>query len=163
VSFVDQPFADTFDFTRARVAPYRAATGLITDAPADAPRFDHDPTGTPRGLLVEGRPQFDAPDVLTARAGGWEVEGGTVLHEYETSDGEIRRRAWYARVAPRSVVNACLAAKGRQRVIAYVPGHLPNRAGQVRWRDRFWSLGAGLAAGGGDVLGVQDQIPLIEG
>ncbi len=163
MSFVDQPFADTFDFARDRVAPYRASNGFIGDAAPGEPRFDHTVEGTPRGLLVEGRPEFGQADVLKAKTGAWEAKDGTVLHEYETPDGELRRRAWYARANPRSVVNACLGLKGRHRTIAYVPGRLPNRDGQVRWRNRFWFLGAAVAAGVGEVLGAQDATPLIEG
>lgn len=163
MSFVDQPFGDTFDFSRARTAPVRGPDGALTEAAIDAPRFDHTAGGAARGLLVEGRPQTGQADLLTVKTGDWTVARGTVLHEYETPEGELRRRAWYARSDPRSTVNACLAAKGRHRRIAYVPGHLPNRGGEVRWRDRFWRLGAALSAGPGEVVGAIPDVPLIEG
>jgi hypothetical protein len=141
----------------------RGPDGVVTEAAIDTPRFDHAEDGTPRGLLVEGRPETGQADVVMPLDGAWAVAPGTVLHEYETPAGEIRRRAWYARRDPRSVIASCLAAKGRHRLIVHVPGHLKNRGGVVRWRDRFWTLGAAIAADPGTVLGVEDDVPLIEG
>jgi hypothetical protein len=163
MSFVDQPFADTFDFARARVAALRGPDGLPATAAIDAPRFDHDAEGSPRGLLVEGRPEFGAADRLTVKAGAWETARGTVLHEYEAPDGEVRRRAWYARTDPRAIVDACLGVKGRHRLVAYVPGHLKNRGGEVRWRDRLWALGAMILVDAGELLAPVDDTPFIEG
>lgn len=160
---VDQPFADTFAFSRARAAEYLDAAGLPAEAAVDAPRFDHTAEAVPRGLLIEGRPEFAAADRLSVQAGDWAVKGGTVLHEYETPAGTIERRAWYALNDPGSVVDSCLNIKGRHRRIAYLTQALPNRGGMVRWRDLLWSLGGFISAGGDDVLGAADDIPIIEG
>lgn len=159
---VDQPFAATFTFARARTAAYVDAAGAVQVAAIDAARFDHDLAGAPRGVLIEGRPQYSAADRLQVVDGDWAVPGGTVLHEIETAAG-VERRAWYAPTAPRATVNACLNAKGRHRRLAYVPTYLPNRGGFVRWRDRFWSLGALVLVEPGVTVGVQTNIHLLEG
>ncbi len=159
---VDQPFAETFTFARARAADYVDAAGAGATAAINVPRFDHDEAGAPRGLLVEGRPQF-AADQLLVVAGDWSAPGGTVLHEFETPAGEIRRRAFYAGADPRVAVNACLNAKGRHRRLAYVPGHLSNRGGYVRWRNLFWSLAGVMMAEAGVALGARADVPLLEG
>lgn len=160
---VDQPFADTFDFARSRTAPYLDATGAAQVAAVDAPRLDHDEDGAPRGLLVEGRPQFSAADQARVVEGDWAIPGGTVLHEIETVAGVVERRAWYAPADPRGTVNACLNAKGRHRRIAYVPGYLPNRGGFVRWRNLFWNLGAIVLSEPGVAIAVDDNKLLLEG
>lgn len=159
---VDQPFADTFTFSRSRTADYIDATGAPAVALINAARFDHDVSGQPRGLVVEGRPQFSAADRLQVIDGDWAVPGGTVLHEIETAAG-IERRAWYAPADPEGTVNACLNAKGRHRRLAYVATYLPNRGGFVRWRDRFWTLGGVVLAGPGVAIGIDDIKMLLEG
>ena len=160
---VDQPFEDTFDFNRDRTAPYVDADGVAQVAAIDVPRFDHDEGGSPRGIFVEGRPQFSAADKLQVVAGDWATPGGTILHEIETPAGVIERRAWYAPSDPRGTANACLNTKGRHRRIAYVPGYLPNRGGFVRWRNLFWSLGSIVLSEPGVAIAVDDNKLLLEG
>lgn len=160
---VDQPFADTFAFSRARASAYVDAAGDPAEAAVDVPRFDHALDGTPRGLLIEGRPQFGAADRLTVVDGDWAQPGGTVLHEYETPAGEVRRRAIYAPDDPSSAVDGCLNAKGRHRRIAYVPGFLKNRGGRVRWRDLLWDLPGLVFAEAGVALTPITDKPLLEG
>lgn len=160
---VNPPFGDTFVFTRFRPARYRDSDGLKAIAVIGAPRFDHRPDGRPRGLLVEGRPQTRFADRLSPRAGAWAVDGGTVLHEYETPDGEVRATAWYAPVDPQSAVAGCLNLKGWHRLIAYVPGYLKNRDGYVLWRRRQFNLGGLIATDPGAVLSSNGKIIMLEG
>lgn len=156
-ALVDLPFEDTFMFSRGREADYTDAAGAPATAAIDAPRLDHSGPGVPRGLLVEGRPQTGFADRCIAQDGDWYagLDRSTVLHEYETAAGQVRLRAWYAdRAGPRQIVEACLNTKGWHRLIAVVPGHLPNRGGEVRWRDKFWSLGGLVVAEAATVLAV---------
>lgn len=166
MALVDQPFADTFDFVRGRVAPYRDAAGTLASAPADVPRFDHDPDGGPLGLLVEGRPQTPFADKCVAKDGDWYagLTASTVLHAFAAEDGLVSRRAWYAGPqGPRAIISGCLNAKGWHRMIAVVPGHLPNRGGEVRWRNAFWSLGGVVLVQPGTVLAAGPVAMLLEG
>lgn len=160
---VDQPFEATFVFARARRAPCRNAAGRQVLIPAHQPRFDHDRSGRPLGLLVEGRPATRRPDVLTVRAGDWAVDSGTVLHELETPAGALERTAWFARRDPRPVVDACLSRPGRHRRIVYLPGYLKNRDGQVRWRNLDWTLGGVLLARTGEAFSPGAGHLLIQG
>lgn len=160
---VDQPFADTFTFSRARAADYLDPDGETATAAVDVPRFDHDDAGAPRGLLIEGRPQYDAADRLSVADGDWVTARGTVLHEIETPAGVVERRAWYSAADPVSLVAGCLNAKGRHRRIAFVPGHLRNRGGFVRWRNQHWNLGAVLLAEAGVLLAAEAGVALLEG
>lgn len=160
---VDQPFAATFDFARARAAAYRNAEGALVQAAIDAPRFDHSPSGAPRGLLIEGRPQVSAADRLTVSTGDWSEKRGTVLHEYENAAGEVVRRAWYALHDPVSAVNACLNAKGRHRRIAFCPVFIPNRGGWIRWNNLRWDLGGLVEAEPGGVVAATETFILLEG
>lgn len=160
---VNAPFEDSFIFSRARAAPYRDATGAQATAPVDQPRFDHGVDGAPRGLLIEGRPEFGQADRLRTVAGDWAVPGGTVLHCWEDEAGVEQRRAWYAPADPKATLDGCLNLKGRMREIAYVPTYLPNRGGYVLWRKSIWSLGAVLAVEDGVALGVTSTIMMLEG
>lgn len=160
---VDQPFADTFSFARLRIAAYVDAAGDAASAAKNAPRFDHDVDGAPRGLLIEGRPDHWRPDRLQVEDGDWAVPGGTVLHIFETPQGETRQTAWYAQTDPKGAVDACLGAKGRHQLIAYVPGYLRNRGGYVRWRRRTFDLGGILLSEPGIAIGAADTIHLLEG
>lgn len=160
---VDQPFADTFSFVRGWTASYLDQAGEAAVAAANVPRFDHDASGAPRGLLLEGSPERWHPDRLQVEDGDWAVAGGTVLHIFETPAGETRQNAWYAKADPKSAVDACLSAKGRHQLIAYVPGYLRNRGGYVRWRRRDYALGGILLSEPGIAIGAADNIPLLEG
>lgn len=159
---VDQPFATTFAFARGRAADYLDAAGAPATAPVDVPRFDHDGTGAPLGLLLEGRPEFARADLLSVLDGDWNTPEGTVLHEYAVG-GQIERRAWYAPINARATVNACLRVKGHHRRIAYVPVYLKNRGGFVRWRHADYALGGVVAVDAGVVLAVADNQLLLEG
>lgn len=165
---VDLPFAETFTFTRSRAADYLDAGGEPATATYDEPRFDHAVDGQARGLLVEGvwpPPESDACRIRRLDWDGLTAERGTVLHEYETLAGGIRRRAWYARRGEMAdIVDACLNTAARHRLLAAVPVFLANRGGEVRWRDRFYELGGVLMAD--DVYGLAettDNHPIIEG
>lgn len=146
---VGQPFANTFTFTRPIAAPVRNDAGDVVTAAIDAPRFDHDVDGNPKGLLVEMGEGLGQADRCRVVAGDWEFVGpGTVLHEYEV-DGTIVRSAAYS-ASVRATVNAVLATAAHHRIIAAVPGHLRNRGGYVRYREFDWALpgaiGTGVAA-----------------
>lgn len=160
---VDQPFADTFAFTRARAAAYVDAAGDPAEAAINVPRLDHDDAGTPRGLLVEGRPQFGDADKITVETGDWISAQGTVLHEIETPAGVVERRAWYSESDPAGLINGCLNAKGWHRRIAFVPRHLSNRGGFVRWRNQHWTLGGVLLVETGNAVAAEPAILLLEG
>ena len=103
---VDQPFADTFAFSRGDTGAYRAAGGVEQAAGVNVPRFDHDADGAPLGLLVEGRPLRWSPDRLSVQDGDWAVLRGTVLHEFVPPGGTVERRAWYAPLEPVAAVDA---------------------------------------------------------
>ncbi len=163
MTMVDLPFVDTFTFTRGRTAPYLNAAGDMVLAPIDQPRFDHSSDGEPRGLLIEGRPEFDQADRLRILDGAWNVAGGTVLHHWQDDAGVEWRRAVYAPSDPMGTVNGCLNLKGHIREIAYVPTYLPNRGGYVMWRRRAWELGGVLGVQPNVALGVTANIMMLEG
>lgn len=160
---VDQPFADTFTFSRGCRARYRDATGQSLVASLDQPRLDHNGSGEPLGLLVEGFGMTVAADRLEAIAGDWTAQHGTVLHELLDETGQLQRRALYAPRHPRAALNACLNMVGWHRRIAYVPIYLKNRGGFVRWRNAHWTLGGALAAEEGVLLAATDSVPILEG
>lgn len=148
---VGQPFEGTFDFARARTAPYRSAVGPAT-AGVDEPRFDHLVDGQPRGLLIEGPTEASTADVLAIKAGGWEGAGGTVLHHHETPEGQVRRRAYHT-LDPRGTVDACLLIKGWHRLIGFVPLILAaDENNQVVYRDVPYDLSGRLLVEDGVTL-----------
>lgn len=156
-------FVNSFTFSRARIGEYRDQTGAVATAPIDTPRFDHDAEGRPRGLLIEGRPEFGQADRLRVVTGAWAVAGGTVLHRWEDDAGIEQHRAWYAPSNPQATIDGCLNLKGRMREIAYVPTYLPNRGGYVFWRGVIWELGGIVAAQDGVALGVTSTVMMLEG
>jgi hypothetical protein len=158
---VSRPFAETFDFARARPAPVRSAGGPASVGPNLA-RFDHTAEGAPRGLLIEGWPQYQAADRLSVKAGDWAVAGGTVLHQVEVA-GMVQRRAWYSPGDPRPIANACLAGKGHHQLIAYVPQYLPDRGGFVTFQSRTFALAKILAAQPGFALAASADAIIKEG
>lgn len=165
---VDLTFAETFTFQRTRLADYIDAAGEPATATYNEPRFDHSAEGLPRGLLVESAWPPSESDVCRIQRLDWDgltADRGTVLHEYETAAGSIRRRAWYARRGEMAdIVDVCLNTIAHHRLIAAVPVFLANRGGEVRWRDRFYELGGVLMAD--DVYGLAeaaDTHPIIEG
>lgn len=158
-------FADLFTLTRLRAALYRDSAGVLQEAAINAPRFDHLVDGTPRGLLIEGRPQFNFADYLAPKLAAWPSTPGTVLHEYETPEGEIRRRAFYA-ADPSTVAGGLLNAKGWHRRIGVVAGYLKNRGGYVTYLDEAYQLGGVLAVAPYVLLDASASAtaaPLIEG
>lgn len=160
---VDQPFADTFVFSRGDRGAYRDADGVDRIARMDVPRFDHDADGAALGLLVEGRPLRWSPDRLSIQDGDWAEPRGTVLHEFATPDGTVKRRAWYAPTDPAAAVDACLSIAAHHREIAYLPTLLRNRGGYVRWGRRDWSLGGLILAEANVALVQTAALILLEG
>lgn len=163
MNLVERPFDVTFAFARGRQAQHRDATGELVRATRNAPRFDHDEAGAPRGLLIEGRPESWTPDRLRVRAGDWATGPGTVLHAMEAPDGALRFTAWYCVHDPVAAVNACLRLKGRHRLIAYVPGFLKNRDGAVYWRRQLYALGGVLETEPGVILATTNERLVLEG
>lgn len=154
---------DQFDFTRGREAPYRNAAGAIVTAGVDEPRFDHDQNGVLIGLLIEGRPQTRHADQLVSKPGGWAAGKATVLHEFITPAGQLKRRACYVVGDHRATVDGFMNTKGWHRLIAVVAGHLKNTGHAVRWRRLEWTLSAIIAAEAGVAVGVTADILLLEG
>lgn len=162
---IDQPFAQTFAFSRGKTAAHRGPDGVEKTARRHVPRFDHDEDGAPLGLLIEGRPGTFFPDRIHVAEGDWMQPRGTVLHEWTDPTGVLRRDAWYAPFDPRSAVDAALNVKGHARRIAYVAGYLRNRGGFVRWKRLDWQLG-GLVASESAVMIAADTAgdePILEG
>lgn len=159
-------FADSFTLTRARIAGYRDASGVLQLADADAPRFDHSATGEPLGLLIEGRPETRLADRVAAKAAAWPADlpqgKATILHTFTTPAGELKRRAAYVRADHLTALDGLLKVKGWHREVSVIPGFLPNRGGFVRWRRVDWSLGALIAASPTSVVGVTPDIVLLE-
>lgn len=142
LALVKRPFAETFTLARASAGAHRDATGALVTAPANAPRFDHDENGTPRGLLVEGGAPGEADRL--ASVDGWAAPGpATVLHEFE-ADGVIVRSARYT-VNVKATVDGCLRAAVHHREIKALPAYLRNRGGYVRHDGRNWPLSGTIA------------------
>jgi len=149
---VGLPFAQTFTLTRAVPAPVRAATGRLMTAEVNQPRIDHAPAGARLGLLIEAGETLGQADRCAVAAGDWEIEGrATVLHEYADLDGTVVRRAYYTREV-RQTANACLRIEGHHRLIGALQGFLPNRNGQVLYRERSWAIAGFLDDGDGAAL-----------
>ena len=163
-----RPFAETFVFARGRIAPYRDASGALINAGVNVPRVDHLVDGTPRGLLIEAGARFGDADLISAAASTWDSVGAdpdgkaTVLHQYELASGEIRSLAFYTQNA-RAMVDGCLRAAVRHKIIAALPGHMPPRGNFIRFRGVSWYLPSAFAAGPGFALADQDGRILIEG
>lgn len=166
MTLVKRPFAETFTFARPNAAAHRNAAGVVVSAAVNVARFDHEPDGTAKGLLIEGGADMGQQDVLVTAA-GWEVgvEKAMVLHEYE-ADGEIKRAAFYTNQA-KALADNCLASVAHHREIIVLDGWKRNRGGYVRFDGRNWSLGDALAINPGPlpstVLGADTDKPLIEG
>lgn len=163
-------FDIAFAFTRPTAAAYRNGAGALVEAGIDAPRFDHLPDGTPRGLLVEPGEQLGladsarldplmlAEDLLSARV--------TVLHALDTGGGLVRR-AWYSEDA-KATIDACLSIAGHHVSIGIIAGFRARQGsrfepGFVRYRRQSWSLTRVLAASSLAALGDEDGRPLIGG
>lgn len=146
-----------FDFARSVAAPVRDGDGVVSDAPINAPRFDHDETGTPLGLLVTAGADFGQRDRLTldplilpedlATSDESMERECTVLHVF-TPEGasDPTYRAWYSRAAQRTI-DSLIQQIGHHRSIGVLDGFRENRGGIVRYRQRDWQLANPLAVG----------------
>ena len=132
-------FSDVFTFSRSRAGQYLDPNGLQQTAAANQPRFDHLSDGTPRGLLIEGRPEFETADQVAAIGGGWTGTTSTILHEHETAEGVLMRRAMYS-TTPLAAVNGMLRTKGWHRRIAVVPTLLDAVNGLIPYDGVEWTL-----------------------
>lgn len=152
MNLVKHSFADTFVFSRNRTAQYRDKAGALTTAAVDAPRFDHDVDGTPKGLLVEAGPENGQHDAIKSVA-GWDagVDKAMVLHEYQFPDGTIRRAAFYTRNV-KATVDACLNCAVHHREIIAFDGWKRNRGGFVRFNGHNWFLGEAIAVRSGPLV-----------
>lgn len=161
-------FDIAFAFTRPTAAAYRNGAGALVEAGIDAPRFDHLPDGTPRGLLVEPGEQLGLADrarldplmlpaaLLSARA--------TVLHALDTGTGLVRR-AWYSEDA-KATIDACLSIAGHHASIGVIAGYRARQGsrfepGFVRYRRQSWALTRVLAANTVAALADEAGRPLI--
>lgn len=165
-------FAATFSLQRASTAPVRNAAGAVVEAAANQPRFDHDASGAPRGLLIEAAQGEQAADILAMlpdRLPGLpDGEAATVLHAvgHETATGwKVERRCWYSRNAL-ATVQALLRMAGHHVSIAIFPGFLPPVAGQggpiVRYRGREWQTPARILADRNHYLEAARGLVLVE-
>lgn len=167
---VDLTFGITFGFARPVPATARAVNGAIVTVAANAPRFDHDVTGRPLGLLVTPGPAFGQHDAVTAKPGDWEPQYATVLHHFDGGgwggDGPERRALFTLRA--RDAVTACLGQAGHHREILVVPQYLTRHVdaagrGFVRWGALAWYLAGALGDDAGRAVADGGGRPLLEG
>jgi hypothetical protein len=174
-------FAIAFDFARSEAAAVRGPDGVLATAPADQPRFDHDATGRPRGLLVTAgeepgggdRALFDPLMLPAALTEGADLSAreATVYHAFvpisanigdanaEVFEAAIVRRAFYTRDASR-LIDTLMRSAGRHVMIGAHAGFAENRDGFARYRGKRWLLPVGLAADGGALTSSGDK-PII--
>ncbi|MFO6448927.1 hypothetical protein ACLBKU_17480 [Erythrobacter sp. NE805] len=160
-------FPIAFDFARGEAAAVRGPDGVVRTLAPDLPRFDHDPDGTPRGLLVtegEGvdgrdRAQLDPMMLPADMVEGDELAArATVYHAFvplaasgtvdgistaprEDFDAAIVWRAIYTRDAA-ATIDALLREDGHHLAIGTHAGFAESRDGFVRFRGRLWQLQA---------------------
>ncbi len=174
-------FAIAFDFARSEAAEVRGPDGVLVTAPAGQPRFDHDATGRPRGLLVtpgaepggQDRSAFD-PLMLPAELTEGEdltAREATVYHAFvpvsagiedasaDAFEAAIVRRAFYTRDAAR-LIDTLMRSAGRHLMIGAHAGFAENRDGFARYRGKRWLLPVGVSADGG-ALASSGDMPLI--
>jgi len=174
-------FGIAFDFARSEAAEVRGPDGALRTANPGEPRFDHDATGRPRGLLVtpgaepggHDRSAFD-PLMLPAEL----TEGedltrreATVYHAFvpvsagiedasaDAFEAAIVRRAFYTRDAAR-LIDTLMRSAGRHLMIGAHAGFAENRDGFARYRGKRWLLPVGVSADGGALASSADK-PLI--
>jgi len=179
-------FAIAFDFARSEAAAVRGPDGVLVTAPAGQPRFDHDATGRPRGLLVtpgaepggQDRSAFDPlmlpaelteGDNQTAReatvyhafvpVAASLTEGGVSAATPEQFEAGIIRRAFYTREAAR-LIDTLIRSAGHHLVIGAHAGFAENRDGFARYRGKLWQLPQGLGNDGAALTSSADK-PLI--
>lgn len=172
-----------FDFARSEAAPVRGADGVVRTLAADLPRFDHDPLGRARGLLVTGgaepgggdRALLDRLMLPAALVEGADLSAreATVYHAFvplaagigdapqEMFEAAITRRAVYTRDAGRTI-DALMRSAGHHVMIGVHAGFAENRDGFARYRGRLWALPVGMRVdAGGDVLDAAPGKPLL--
>jgi hypothetical protein len=150
-------FASVFAFSRSEAATYTDAGGTERSAVIDAPRFDHDADGNPRGLLVTAGSDIGRQDrvALADDALPEELLTATLLSDREatvfhafvplgSATGSVERRAWYTRNA-KATVEALMAQAGHHVSIGVLPGLRENLGGYCRLRNEVWQLPTGLA------------------
>jgi hypothetical protein len=179
-------FTIAFAFTRSEAADVREADGIVRTQAAGVPRFDHDPAGIPRGLLVtpgadiggQDRSAFDPLMLPAALTEGDDqtAREATVYHAFvpltasRTEDGVsaatreefeagIIRRAFYTREAAR-LVDALIRTAGHHLVIGVHAGFAENRHGFARYRGKLWQLPLGLGGADGALTSSPEK-PLI--
>ncbi|MEZ5709716.1 MAG: hypothetical protein R3E02_10055 [Blastomonas sp.] len=155
-----------FAFSRPLAAAYRNGAGVLVQAAIDAPRFDHDATGAPLGLLIEpgswlgaaDRPLFD-PLMLPDDMAGREA---TILQEFDDGRGAELRRAFYTRNAV-AAIGSLMRQAGHHRALGVIDGFAPNMGGHVRYRGQSWYLPRIVGTGmDGFALGDGEGHALIE-
>lgn len=153
-------FDIAFAFARSEASAYVDAAGGDQVAPIDVPRFDHDPAGASRGLLLTPGTDLGTADriaidplmlpaPLVDGAASGEREA-TVFHAFVPLGADpwiIDRRAWYTRQAT-AMIDGLLAQSGHHVEIGVVTGFRPNLGGFVRLRGEVWTLPAGLSGNG---------------
>lgn len=165
-----------FTFTRSETARYRDQYGYIREAPADAPRFDHDTAGASRGLLLTAGADIGGQDRIAIDplmlpeamiAGPRPIDrAATVFHAFAPLGAEpwaIGRRAWYTRNAP-ALIDQLLGQQGHHLEIGVIAGFRANLGGYVRLRGQVWTLATGIAgnaAGAALATDVAGAMPLI--
>lgn len=174
-------FGIAFDFARSEAADVRGPDGVLATAPANQPRFDHDDTGRPRGLLVTGgtepgggdRAAFDPLMLPAALTEGEDLTAreATVYHAFvpvsadieggsaDAFDAAIVRRAFYTRDAAR-LIDTLMRSAGRHVMIGVHAGFAENRDGFARYRGKRWLLPVGLGVDGAPLASVPHK-PLI--
>lgn len=167
-------FAIAFDFARSEAAAVRGPNGVVTTLDPDLPRFDHDPAGKPRGLLVtpgsdiggQDRSAFDPLMLPAALTEGADLTAreATVYHAFvplsasQTEDGVsaaspedfeagIVRRAFYTREAAR-LIDTLMRTAGHHLAIGVHAGFAENADGFARYRGKRWRLPEGLGVDG---------------
>lgn len=147
-----------FVFSRSEAATYRDAAGTEQAAAIDAPRFDHDEAGAPRGLLATPGSDIGTQDrlavdplmlpelLLTGDLPG--QRDATVFHAFVPLGSEtVQRRAYYTRTV-RETIDGLLAQAGHHVEIGVITGFRANLGGYARLRGQVWTI-AGILAGNG--------------
>lgn len=91
VDFANQTLVDsTFNFSRSTAGSFVNSSGLLVQASANQPRFQHDPLGGYLGLLLEGQSTNVLPWSNNILASGWYYppSNGAVASGYLGVDGQ---------------------------------------------------------------------------
>lgn len=169
-------FDIAFSFSRSAAAGYVGGNGFPAAAAIDAPRFDHDETGTARGLLItpgadigeQDRAKID-PLMLPAAL----IEGpassdraATVFHAFVPLGADpwvVERRAWYSRNV-QATLDRLLSQSGHHIALGVIAGFRSADAGVVRLRGQTWALAGILLDQAGGVAVAIDAggvLPLV--